>query len=130
MAPSRGVFGDPMSLCLLRFAAPFNLLLPSDKFYYFHDSGQLVAVRTSTKQGIKFFSYEKDHTDWIAQDKVEIRHSKSVDPLETLVCAYKLEEPIHEFKGGLVDEVDYTVLDLFFEDAAGDFIDELDKHAD
>jgi hypothetical protein len=95
-----------------RFALPFNLMLPSDKYYYFFQTGQLVAVRTSTKHGVNLFSYERDYTDWIAQEKIEIRHHESNDPSRTLVLAFKLVETVQDFKGGLVNEVDYSILDL------------------
>lgn len=72
MASGRGIFGDPMDICLLRFVLPFNLQLPDDKLYWFREAGQLVAVRPSTKQGSRILNYERDSTDWMVQKKAGI----------------------------------------------------------
>jgi hypothetical protein len=118
-----------MELCILRFALPFNLLLPSMKTYFFREAGQLIAIWVQTKQGAVSFSYEKEYTSWIeSDDKEEAHHTSSVSPIKKLVHTIKLDRPYADFKGGLVDDVDYSVLSFVFENSGDDFFDDIIPH--
>ena len=118
-----------MELCLLKFASSFNLALPEGKVYWFHESGRIVAVRTTTKQGALIFSYEKGHTEWM-NETTSIHHSQTDDPSQCRVLSFNIAEPIQDLKGGLIDEIDYTVFDVIFEDVAGHFANNLGVYKD
>ncbi len=117
-----------MELCLLKFVAPFNLGLPTARMYAYQDNGKPITVITANGQGSLMFSYNRNNHKW-AEEKLE--EYPAFDPVTQqtdVVLKIKLGAVLDDFRGGLVDEIDYTVLSLIYENADDDLFNEVDKH--
>jgi hypothetical protein len=118
-----------MELCCLKYALPFNLLLPEKRFFSLQESGQLVVIFTETKHGSTSFSYDEDYSSWTDTNEfVALSVGESDSSPGTVLGKIIIDRPIYDFRGGVIEENEYSILTLLFENSRDDFAANLDRH--
>jgi hypothetical protein len=120
-----------MKLCVLKFALPFNLALPDGTSFTFPESGQTVMIRVHRKRGARIFSYELDNRDWL-NERLQITAPLDDVPGRPggLAYGYTLNAPQTDFSGGVLETIEYTVLDFRFESDDADFLAKADHYVE